>query len=110
MRVIHGGELKEILAKHERWLENAENGESANLREADLSEANIDYACWPLCCGSFGAMVRKRIAAQLAYHFCRLVCDDAEVIAAQKALLPLANQFHRVTECGRLPLPDEGKE
>lgn len=76
--------------------------EGADLKGADLKGANLDYSCWPLWCGSLGVRVCKRIAAQLAYHFCRLVCDDPEVIAAQNALIPLANQFHRVDECGKI--------
>ena len=74
----------------------------ANLWEADLRGADLDYSCWPLWCGSLGVRVCKRIAAQLAYHFCRLDCDDPEVIAAQNAIIPLANQFHRADECGKL--------
>ena len=80
----------------------------ADLRGADLREAGLDYSCWPLWCGSLDVRVCKRIAAQLAYHFCRLDCDDPEVIAAQNAIIPLANQFHRVDECGKLE-PKEGK-
>ena len=80
----------------------------ADLRGADLRGANLDYSCWPLWCASLGVKVCKRIAAQLAYHFCRLDCDDPEVVAAQNALIPLANQFHRVGECGRLK-PKESK-
>ena len=80
----------------------------ADLFGADLRGAALDYSCWPLWCGSFDVRVCKRIAAQLAYHFCRLDCDDPEVIAAQNALIPLANQFHRVGECGKLE-PKEGK-
>jgi len=78
------------------------NLQGANLREADLQGANLDYSCWPLWCGSFDVKINKRIAAQLAYHFCRTICDDPEVITAQNALLPLANQFHRVIECGEI--------
>ena len=74
----------------------------ADLRGADLRGADLDYSCWPLWCGSLDVRVCKRIAAQLAYHFCRLDCDDPEVIAAQNAIIPLANQFHRVDECGKL--------
>ena len=74
----------------------------ADLRGADLCGANLDYSCWPLWCGSLDVRVCKRIAAQLAYHFCRLDCDDQEVIAAQNAIIPLANQFHRADECGKL--------
>jgi hypothetical protein len=68
----------------------------ADLGEADLGGANIDFSGWPLWRGSLDVKVDKRIAAQLAYHFCAVVCDDPEVIAAQNVILPLANQFHRV--------------
>ena len=80
----------------------------ADLRGADLRGASLDYSCWPLWCGSLDVRVCKRIAAQLAYHFCRLDCDDPEVIAAQNAIIPLANQFPRADECGKLE-PKEGK-
>ena len=78
------------------------NLSGADLSEADLSGANLDYSCWPLWCGSLGVKVDKRIAAQIAYHFCRLECDTPEYIQARNAILTLANQFHRVEECGKL--------
>ena len=74
----------------------------ADMLGADMRGADIDYACWPLWCGSFDVIVDARIAAQLAYHFCRLVCDDPMYIAARNAIVEFANQFHRVDECGRL--------
>lgn len=118
--------LSKILELHKKWINNEPGGEQANLRganlrgadlrgadlgeanlgEANLRGANLDYSCWPLWCGSLGVRVCKRIAAQLAYHFCRLVCDDPEVIAAQNALIPLANQFRRVDECGKIELKE----
>lgn len=101
-------ELKTILGLHQKWLNNEAGGKRANLQGANLRGAYLDYSCWPLWCGSLDVKVCKRIAAQLAYHFCRLDCDDPEVIAAQNALIPLANQFHRVDECGRLE-PKESK-
>ena len=76
----------------------------ADLRAADLRGANIDYACWPLWCGSLGVKVDVRIARQLAYHLCALDCDDPEYIKARNAILDFANQFHRVQECGILEL------
>ena len=76
----------------------------ADLRAADLRGANIDYACWPLWRSSLGVKVDVRIARQLAYHLCALDCDDPEYIKARNALLPFANQFHRVQECGILEL------
>lgn len=90
------------------------NLKSANLRGADfnganLEGANLDYSCWPLWCGSLrNVRIDKRIFAQLAYHICRVIVDDDECKAAQRALYSIANQFHRVSECGRLTL--EGSE
>ena len=85
------------------------NLERANLASANLKGANLDYSCWPLWCGSLrNVRIDKRIFAQLAYHICRVIVDDDECKAAQRALYPIANQFHRVYECGRLPL--EGSE
>ena len=91
----------------------------ANLRDANLSgadlfganlrDANLDFSCWPLWCGGLAVKVCKRIAVQLAYHFCKLDCDDPEYIAARNAILDFANQFHRVGECGKLEKIDIAK-
>ena len=78
------------------------NLRGANLRGADLRGASLDYGCWPLWCGSLDVTIDKRIFAQLAYHLCRTVCDDPEVQEAQRSLRRIANQFHRVNECGRI--------
>lgn len=37
-------ELKEILEKHNKWLNNEDGGEKANLRGADLRWANLRWA------------------------------------------------------------------
>lgn len=118
-------ELNEVLHLHKQWLKsNGNKGKRADLqnadmqyadmrradmrradlrgadmRRADLQYADLDYSVWPLWCGSFDVKCDVRLASQLAYHFCRLDCDDAEVIAAQNALIELANKFHRVEEC-----------
>jgi uncharacterized protein YjbI with pentapeptide repeats len=81
----------------------------ANLRRADLRRADLDFSCWPLWCGGLAVKVCKRIAVQLAYHFCKLDCDDPEYIAARNAILDFANQFHRVGECGKLEKIDIAK-
>jgi hypothetical protein len=73
-----------------------------DFKGADLSGANLDFASWPLWCGSKDVTVDKNLAAQLAVHFCVLECDDPEVIEAQKALLTLAKQSHRAGELGLL--------
>ena len=74
----------------------------AYLSGADLCGADLDYSCWPLWCGSLDVKVDARIARQLAYHFCRLDCDDPEYLEARKAIAKFANGFHRVDECGRI--------
>ena len=140
-------ELNMILDRYEKWLNDEEGGERANLNGADLYRANLyranlcganlcgatlcganlrganlrganlcgatlcganlhganlDYSCWPLWCGSLDVKVDARIARQLAYHFCRLDCDDPEYLEARKAIAKFANGFHRVDECGRI--------
>src|SRR5699024_751889 len=107
--------LDEILRLHKMWLNGEEEGKradlrgadlrdanlrDADLRDADLRGANLDYSCWPLWCGSLDVKVDRRIAAQLAYHFCRLDCDDPDYIEARNAIVNFANEFHRVEECG----------
>ena len=44
MRTFTPEELKEILAKHRKWLFDEEGGERADLRYADLSYADLRYA------------------------------------------------------------------
>lgn len=78
------------------------NLHNASLRYADLRGANIDFSSWPLWCGGLHVKTDKRIACQLAYHFCSLDCDDKEYIAARNSILTFANQFHRVQGCGIL--------
>ena len=95
-------ELDEILELHRKWLNGEPEGVRANLQGANLRKANIDYSCWPIWCGSLDVKVDKRIAVQLAYHFCRLDCDDPEYLAMREAMKDFANQFHRVDECGEI--------
>jgi hypothetical protein len=76
----------------------------ANLSRANLSGANLDFSSGiTFRCSSFGCKADLRLAAQLAYHFCRIdfpECEEAK--AAREALKDLANKFHRVEECGRI--------
>lgn len=143
-------ELREILEKHEKWLNNEKDVERANLSDADLRGADLynadlsnadlrganlsnadlrganlsnadlsnadlrgadlDYSCWPLWCGSLDVLVDEQIAAQLAYHFCSLNCDDPDYIKTRNLILDFANKFHRVKECGRLEPIENKKE
>ena len=44
MRTITDEELQDILAKHKKWLNDEEGGETANLRHADLRGADLKFA------------------------------------------------------------------
>ena len=82
-------------------LRNA-NLQDANLRNANLQGADLDYSCLPLWCGSKGMKVDKRIASQIAAHFCALDCDDEDYIAAQDAVLAFAKTSRRARDLGLL--------
>jgi hypothetical protein len=80
----------------------------ANLSGADLYQANLDFASLPLRCGGLHWKIDQRIAAQLAYHFCSMECDDSDFVRIRNGMLDFANQFYRVKECGILT-PKEPK-
>ena len=115
--------LKDILDKHQKWLNKEKGGEranlscanlsganlsGANLRGANLIGANIDYSCWSLWCGSLHAQIEDRIACQLIYHVCSTIAsspavsDEIKRIMLSEPVIEVANQFHRVENCGRL--------
>ena len=72
----------------------------ANLQGANLRGANLDYSFLPLWCGSKDMIVDRRIAAQIAAHFCALVCDDEDYQAAREAILEFAKSSHRAKDLG----------
>lgn len=82
-----------------------------NLRGADLRGADLDYGSWPLWCGSLTAKIDKKIFCQLLYHVVRAgqSVEDEEVrkFLDMPEVIALANQFHRVKECGEIK--GEGK-
>lgn len=90
------------------------NLRGAHLLDAHLYGANLDYSCLPLWCGSLRAKIDKRIFCQILYHTLRAgqSVDDPEVKAlfAIPEVVTLANQFHRVKECGRIKTESEVNE
>ena len=74
----------------------------ANLTKADLRWANLDFSSgFTFARKTFHIKAELRLAAQLAYHFCRFDFGDCEEAKqAQAALKELANKFHRAGECG----------
>ena len=119
-------ELEQFLRKHKLWLDDDPEGERANLSEADLREAdlsganligadlsganlsgaNLDFSCLPLWCGSLGAHFDDRQLTQIAYHLVKAglksknASDETKTELAK--LIDLANNFHRVNECGKI--------
>ena len=79
-----------------------------DLRGANLSEADLDFSCFPLWCGGLHIKTDVRLAAQVAYHLCTMQCDDTEYIAMRNSILEFANKFHLVNECGILTPIDGG--
>lgn len=78
----------------------------AYFAQATLEGANMDYSCLPLWRGALNANVDKRHAVQLLYHACRWLqnIDDEECrnFLQIPEVKKLANQFHRVKECGAI--------
>ena len=106
-------ELNAILEAHKKWLNNDYDGKKADLRRADLRradlhEAGIDYASWPLWCGSLRAYIDDRIAIQLLYHTLSVVqhspyvSDEIKRVLLDDANIAIANRFHHIDECGKL--------
>ena len=86
----------------------------ANLSNSDLREADIDYSVWPLWCGSLKAYVDDRIAIQLLYHTLSVVqhspyvSDELKRALLTPGNIDAANRFHRVDECGKLEVYNDG--
>jgi hypothetical protein len=102
---LHGADLNEANLRgadlHRADLRRADLSR-ADLSEADLYGADIDFASISLRCEGLQWKIDRRIAAQFAYHFCSMECDDDEFIKLRNGMLDFANQFHRVDECGKL--------
>lgn len=80
----------------------------ADLSCADLNGADLDYSCLPLWCGGLKVNMDDRQVKQLMYHIMSIVKNSTNVSDELKNKLltdvniEVANQFHRVKECGEL--------
>ena len=85
----------------------------AVLHGADLRGADIDFSVWPLWCGGLDVNIDDRIAIQLLYHLVRNVLyskntsEELKNLLSQKEIVTVANQFHRVDECGRIGVTEQ---
>jgi uncharacterized protein YjbI with pentapeptide repeats len=94
---LHGADLRDANLSDANLSEA--DLHDADLRKADLSWANLDSSSGlTLSCKTLALKADMRLAAQLAYHFCRAdFGDDADVKAAQKALRTLANKSNVIS-------------
>lgn len=108
---MKANELKKILELHAKWLNGEEGGERADLREADLGHADLDYSCLPLWCGSLSANFDDRQLKQIAYHLVKAGLQSKNASEETKTelrkLIPFANGFHRAEECGLIKEADD---
>ena len=78
----------------------------ANLRGADLCDADFDYSCLPLWCGTLNTNFDDRQLVQILYHLFKagLQSKNASKELKEKfyksGLINLANNFHRSEKCG----------
>ena len=96
---MNKNELKDVLKQHGLWLRSfGSEGRQADLRGADLRRADLQDA------DLRGAHFDDRQIIQFAYHVTRAGLSSEntseDIKAELKRLIPLANKFHRVSECG----------
>ena len=90
----------------------------ANLSGADLSGADLDFSAMPLWCGDLKAGYDDKQVLQQLYHVLSHARHSPNVGPSLKqalltpALIALANEFHRVHECGELEAlePEAGND
>ena len=99
--------IQEVLARHKKWLENDEGGQRADLQDADLRGADLDFSCWPLWCGSKGVIVDLKVVYQLLAHVACLQCDDPEFVEIKKAIMPWAVKSHIAKNLGLTTTTEE---
>ena len=96
-------EIKQVLELHKKWINNEQNGEmadlsEANLSRADLREADFDFSCFPLWCGGSRFKCDTKFVYQLLAHICTLDFLDDEGI--KELITPFVQKSHRAQDLG----------
>ena len=80
-----------------------------NFKRANLKGADLDYSCMPLWCGDLKANYDEEQMIQQLYHVLSHVkysdnsTDRLKEILLKDEIVALANEFHRVGECEKIP-------
>ena len=108
MKAYTTKELKAIFKLHQKWLNNEDGGEGANLRGANLCGADLrganlcgadlDFSCFPLWCGGSKFKCDTKLVYQLLAHICTLDFPDDEGI--KELIMPFAQKSHRAQDLG----------
>ena len=116
--LLNGALLKDALLKDAILVGASLDGASlerasldgASLEGASLDGANLDFSCLPLWCGSLKVHFDDKQIIQLVYHvvsaglYSKNTSDEIKDVL--ETLIPSANSFHRVAECGKLKARD----
>ena len=84
------------------------NLEGVNLKRTNLKGADLDYSCMPLWCGDLKANYDEKQIIQQLYHVLSHVkysdhsTESLKEILLTDDIIALANEFHRVGECGEI--------
>jgi len=82
--------------------------QGAKLRGADLLGADLDYSVVNLSCNDLQQHLDDKLLIQRLYHllsnvkFSKHTSDRLKKILLTEELKELANDFHRVKECGKI--------
>ena len=66
--------------------------QGADLRWADLRGADWDFTSFQFRCNTFDFTASPDLFCIIAYHICRIKCDDVEIQELQQYLVPFANK------------------
>ena len=102
MNKITKKELEQILNNRLDYLRSGNKLNSADLIDADLRGANLDYSSFPLWCGGLYIHLDDRQVIQLLFHtvqnalFSKNTSEDIKRVLSNKELIKLANKIHRI--------------
>lgn len=79
-----------------------------NLKRTNLKGVDLDFSCMPLWCGDLKANYDEKQIIQQLYHVLSHVkysdhsTESLKEILLTDDIIALANEFHRVGECGEI--------
>lgn len=72
------------------------------IKNCNFTGSDIDFSSLTLSCSGLRWKVDESLASQFLYHICSMECNSEDFLELRDKMIPLANKFHRVPECGTL--------